>query len=1048
MKHLLPLLACALALAACDDEAVGSRLAEAGPEALAALAVTAETPAEDDSTARLAAFLSDRAGTFFYDALAAPADDPAMGFIAGAYRMLDTWRWVLPDTSALGGIHRVQGTARPDFLVRTYTAEDSSGFVGSLINRLRGDTPPRLTERISMIEGQGALLVEIPDSLGQLAFEPVVSDLDGRSAYQVEQRGATLLIARANYLEPRAGSQRPVWLAVRAAGGGDSVGYTRDGAAYDAANPLAPEAGRIRALALGGVRFPTPGAVVVAADSTPEAADARVRRALASAGRARAARSARMARLLEAAPFVTEDERVNDAVAWARLTLDALQVPDSLHTILLSGIPGIEGGPGPGTLYALDAFLATGQWETARRIVTAFGSRQRYDNRIDIFGRAPNEIGPDGEGVYTTADATALFLKSVGDYVRTTGDTRLINPRYWTNTVYGMRGIAEEQFGPLGFLRARPGETWMRAEPRGGEVVTPREGLPVESQGLLYRALRSMTDFATIMGVARRESAAWYADSANALRRKFAERFVGPDSFLYDRYDPAGRPDPTLRPNALFALRFLDLDPALRRTLVRRTAERLAFPYGVATRAQADSAFHPYLRAPGFYDEAAAIHEGAVWTGLSGTLITAMAETGGAAKAAELYGHQVDLLFDVGVVGAVPERLSGHPHPGEDAPRPGGAPVAPWPVAELVRNAYQDFAGVRYASANELVIEPRLPDAWGTTRLRVRLDSGYVDLTLQQGGALDVRLVPGGDLPEDARARVRAFGLEAVVPLTQMQGDTLEVPAAEVAVRLSPDGVEVDGDEAEAAARYAAPDPDFWEGFAWATPQIPDTYPVLQAAAEQRQLSGSDLLRENPVAQPLLTQTDPDGDDWGATSTFTYPRGFPDRVLDATYLEVSEDDSTTYFRIEFASVIPEDSLGYPPVFAALVLNTEPGGATAVGHEAQYDFPEDQGYEVVIYLGDGLRVEDGAGRTLAELPPGGGSVVQPEEGAIKFALPKFIVPDLPRRARVTLLVGARTDGRGIGAFRRVAARPSGDLGGGKVDPDAPNVYDEISGTVTR
>ncbi len=66
----------------------------------------------------------------------------------------------------------------------------------------------------------------------------------------------------------------------------------------------------------------------------------------------------------------------------------------------------------------------------------------------------------------------------------------------------------------------------------------------------------------------------------------------------------------------------------------------------------------------------------------------------------------------------------------------------------------------------------------------------------------------------------------------------------------------------------------------------------------------------------------------------------------------------------------------------------------------------------------------------------------------FALPRRVLPRLERGARVTMLVGARTEGGGVGEFRRVEREASRSVGGGKVDPNAPNVYDQVSGSVSR
>ena len=222
----------------------------------------------------------------------------------------------------------------------------------------------------------------------------------------------------------------------------------------------------------------------------------------------------------------------------------------------------------------------------------------------------------------------------------------------------------------------------------------------------------------------------------------------------------------------------------------------------------------------------------------------------------------------------------------------------------------------------------------------------------------------------------------------------------------------------------------------------------MQTASAQRLLAVREILRDNLAARSILTETDPAGDDWGATSTYTYPAGFPESILDATYLEVAEDDSTTYFRAEFVTLPEADTSGVLLTFAAFALNTAAGGANRVGRNALYDYPRGEGYEYVIFVGDGILVEDANGRTLGEVPPGRGIAFDPATSSLSFALPRFVLPDLPRNSTVILLVGVRDDTGDVGEFRRVNRNASGRFGGGKLDARAPNVYDVVSARVAR
>src|SRR5690606_10819242 len=120
-----------------------------------------------------------------------------------------------------------------------------------------------------------------------------------------------------------------------------------------------------------------------ATGDTPEAADSAAALALRDAEALMERRSARMADLLERTPFDTEDDAFDHAFRWARLTLDALTVADSAGTYVVPGVPGAEPPAGRSGLAALDALLATGDWEAARALLTTYGRAQRFDERID-----------------------------------------------------------------------------------------------------------------------------------------------------------------------------------------------------------------------------------------------------------------------------------------------------------------------------------------------------------------------------------------------------------------------------------------------------------------------------------------------------------------------------------------------------------------------------------------------------------------------------------------------------------------------------------------
>jgi glycogen debranching enzyme len=1009
-------------------------IAGSGPEALAQLAVGA-VPGEEK-----AMMFADRAGTFYYDALADPQHNDAMGFVAGGFRLFDGWHWFFPEDSVgLGGADMTRGFVRPDFAVRRYVEGDTAGFLPRLIRRFRGPAPKHLTETIAL--GEGALLISISDSLGAVELLPAFSDRPD-DGYSVEFVPDGFAVARSNYLEPRGDSPRPVWVAVV---GEDARALRRS---MDLARHFPGSMGvRTRAHAPARLQVQTPSSVAFAYGMTAEEAVSSARRALAQREQSLQNRQQWAQQVLYARTLQTSDQEFNRAYDWARLTLEQLVRGDSAHVDLLPGIPGAEAQHGWNTVQALEgAFLATGQWERAAGMLRLYASRQRFDQRIDVFGRAPSRFDITGTPRYRTADGAAVLVAALGDYLRVAGNENLVlgeRRLFWTNPVFAQRGYNDprQMRTQHGFIRNDEGQTWVQQiEAQRGMGVRGPES--VEVQARYYQNLRTMERLAIIMGV--RGQAQEYAATAAEFQRAFERAFIQDDRVV-DHRDADARPSPIPRPSGLYALQSFDLDPEVERRLLRRIAGELVYEHGVSTRPQTDSLFYPFLDAPDHYEPDAARYEGAVWTALSGPLVSLLVKHGAPQRAYEQTQALINHLLERGVVGGIPENVD--PHPRDGRLGVGGAPVQPWSLAEFLRNAHQDYLGVKYLAGNMLVLEPNMPASWGETTSRIRVRNGWVRTTVRQrGNELAVSLVPEGQLPREAVLRVRAFGVERHVPLAR-EIDREWFAADSTSLTITPNGITHDGEEVQPDATYEMADTDFWDGFSWVQPDLRDEYPVMQRLEEERRLVPEQVTTINPTAVTILARTDPVGDDWGPTATYTYPTTYPPGILDATYLQIAEDRDAYYFRIEMAALARgTEEIPHQPTFFALTLDVEEGGQGEVGRNANYRFPRGTGFNYVIYIGDGLRVEDERGRVLGEFAATEADILDIETAVVEFALPKFVIPSIPRGSQVTLLVGANDGGAAPGRFQTVGAQATARRGGGKVHPRDPNIYDVVASRV--
>ncbi len=116
--------------------------------------------------------------------------------------------------------------------------------------------------------------------------------------------------------------------------------------------------------------------------------------------------------------------------------------------------------------------------------------------------------------------------------------------------------------------------------------------------------------------------------------------------------------------------------------------------------------------------------------------------------------------------------------------------------------------------------------------------------------------------------------------------------------------------------------------------------------------------------------------------------------------------------------------------------------------ANFILDERHAFKRLILVGGGIRVLDEEGKTLAAYIPLESDASDPlgevSTATIRFALPiSFLgIPD--SSWTFTVLVGAQDDhgGAGIGEFRTVNRETGEWSGGGRMNPEDPNIYDML------
>ncbi|MFO7260005.1 MAG: amylo-alpha-1,6-glucosidase [bacterium] len=371
------------------------------------------------------------------------------------------------------------------------------------------------------------------------------------------------------------------------------------------------------------------------------------------------------------------------ATLGARLALAAeafLVERDDARTII-AGYPWFADWGRDAMISIPGLCLALGRIEEAEAVLRTFAAHQRD-------GLIPNRFPDDGGEIpvdhYNAADASLWFVEAVAALHEAGGDTRAFRQAvhttmhaYRTGTRFGIR------LEPDGLVRQGVEGvqlTWMDAKVDGW-VVTPRTGRAVEINALWYNALRRAAGLSRVWGDDPRE----YEELARRARSGFRV-FWNPEArCLFDVIGDDGRPDPSLRPNQLFAvsLPHSPLTPEQMRGVVEAVERDLLVPLGVRTLAPSAPGYVGIYRGPQ-RERDAAYHSGTAWPWLLGPFATAYLRVHGLRPSTR---ERVRALLEP-VIAHIGEYGLGHIAEvvGGDPPHaPGGCFAQAWSCAEVLR---------------------------------------------------------------------------------------------------------------------------------------------------------------------------------------------------------------------------------------------------------------------------------------------------------------------------------------------------------------------------
>ncbi len=383
-------------------------------------------------------------------------------------------------------------------------------------------------------------------------------------------------------------------------------------------------------------------------------------------------------------------ERARRAAFASRLQRSAEDylVARGSGSTLIAGYPWFTDW-GRDTFIALRGLcLAGARLEPARDILREWSgtvSAGMLPNRFPERGQAPE---------FNSVDASLWFVIAVQDWIEAmraarrrvdAGDLAALQAAvsailegYRDGARHGIRQDVD------GLLRAgEPGVqlTWMDAKV-GEWVVTPRIGKPVEIQALWINALE----------IGSRFDSRW-EPLVQAARASFARRFWNERrESLFDVVDAdhvAGRVDPALRPNQIFAVGGLPssiLDGPRARAVVDVMERELWTPLGLRTLARGEAGYVGHYGGS-VVERDGAYHQGTVWPWLMGPFVEAWCRVRGDTAEAWREARErfvqplIDHLGEAGL-GHVSEIADGDP-----PHTPQGCPFQAWSLGELMRIA-------------------------------------------------------------------------------------------------------------------------------------------------------------------------------------------------------------------------------------------------------------------------------------------------------------------------------------------------------------------------
>jgi glycogen debranching enzyme len=436
----------------------------------------------------------------------------------------------------------------------------------------------------------------------------------------------------------------------------------------------------------------------------------------------------------------TPDGRVNDALRWAEIAIDQMQVKYHNEIGLVAGYyesadsarPGYAWFFGRDTLWTTYAINSYGDQALTRRALDFLIHRQRHDGKVmHEFSQSADAIDWQSTPYfYASADSTPLLIMAMWDYVKTSGDMAYLKSNW--EAIQKAYQFTRAHEGNDGIYNNKEGTGWVESWP----PTMPQEEIYLAA--LDQQSAQALSHLASLTGNAKlakdaKRKADEIAGKINSTYYEASEKFYAFSRNSDGSLDHTATIYPAVAWwDGSFALK--DAGPMLSRWA---SAE---FSTDWGTRDVSDKT--------SFYDPIS-YHQGSVWPLFTGWVSLAEYRAGRPLTGYALMMQNLNLTWAQDL-GSVTELLSGEFY----QPLGRSSSHQMWSSAMIISPLLRGLFGLDWEAPDKtLRIAPHLPADWTHARLyHVKIGSASVNLDYRRtekgwavtlGGSPEVCLVIG-----------------------------------------------------------------------------------------------------------------------------------------------------------------------------------------------------------------------------------------------------------------------------------------------------------------